>query len=88
MVSAHQVFFVFVIIHNNNREWPQPVLLKKMDEDVLGLGLQVWDPRVSFTPILVKSRYHVIVIRSIQLTLIISCQSLLRLILSKTQLLM
>lgn len=29
------------------REWPKPVLLKNMDEDVLNLGLPVWDPRVS-----------------------------------------
>ena len=29
-----------------HRDWPQPVLLKKMDEDVLNLGLPVWDPRV------------------------------------------
>ena len=29
------------------REWPKPVLLKNIDEDVLQLGLPVWDPRVS-----------------------------------------
>ena len=29
------------------REWPRPVLLKKMSEDTLGLNLVVWDPRVS-----------------------------------------
>ena len=35
-------FYVFSL-----REWPKPVLLKNMDEDVLNLGLPVWDPRVS-----------------------------------------
>lgn len=30
----------------NYREWPKPVHLKAMDDDVLNLGLQVWDPRV------------------------------------------
>ena len=29
------------------REWPKPVLLKNMDEDVIDLGLPVWDPRVN-----------------------------------------
>ena len=28
------------------RVWPKPVLLKELDEDVLNLGLQVWNPRV------------------------------------------
>lgn len=28
------------------RDWTKPVLLKNMDEDVLNLGLPVWDPRV------------------------------------------
>ena len=28
------------------RGWPQPVLLRKMDEDVLDLKLQQWDPKV------------------------------------------
>ena len=35
------------------REWPKPVHLKAMDEDLLGLGLQVWDPRVN-----PADRYH------------------------------
>lgn len=39
---VNKFFFVF-----EKWEWPQPVLLKKMDEDVLGLGLQVWDPRIN-----------------------------------------
>ena len=30
------------------REWPKPVLLKTMDEDVLNLGLPVWDPKVCY----------------------------------------
>ena len=32
---------------NSFREWPQPVLLKKADEDVLQLNLPVWNPRVN-----------------------------------------
>ncbi len=28
------------------REWPKPVLLKAMDEDTMGLGHSVWDPKV------------------------------------------
>ena len=38
---VHKFFFVF-----EKWDWPKPVLLKKMDEDELGLGLPVWDPRV------------------------------------------
>jgi poly(A) polymerase len=35
-------FFVF-----QRWEWPQPVLLKKMDEDLLELKLPQWDPKVN-----------------------------------------
>jgi poly(A) polymerase len=38
--------FYFVLSPAPLREWPKPVLLKNMDEDVLNLGLPVWDPRV------------------------------------------
>ena len=36
----------YVIVRS--RDWCNPVLLKKLDEDVLGLNLSVWDPRVGF----------------------------------------
>ncbi|XP_003386526.1 PREDICTED: poly(A) polymerase type 3-like [Amphimedon queenslandica] len=35
-------FFVF-----EKWNWPQPVLLRKAEEDVLGLNLQVWNPQVN-----------------------------------------
>ncbi|CAI8011918.1 Poly(A) polymerase gamma [Geodia barretti] len=35
-------FFIF-----QRWEWPQPVLLKKMDEDLLELKLPQWDPKVN-----------------------------------------
>ena len=38
-----------------SRGWPQPVLLRKMDDDVLDLKLQQWDPKVYTEHIL----YHV-----------------------------
>ncbi|XP_064402827.1 poly(A) polymerase type 3-like isoform X2 [Halichondria panicea] len=41
-------FFVF-----EKWEWPKPVLLKAMDEDTMGLGHSVWDPKVN-----PSDRYH------------------------------
>lgn len=42
----HMYVWLLLDGHVYWREWPQPVLLKKMDEDVLNLQLPVWDPRV------------------------------------------
>lgn len=54
---VHKFFFVF-----EKWDWPKPVLLKKMDEDELGLGLPVWDPRVCvYLLIMCASVYHVCV---------------------------
>ena len=36
-----------------SRNWPQPVLLRKAEEDVLGLNLQVWNPQVHNTRVCV-----------------------------------
>ena len=36
-----------------SRNWPQPVLLRKAEEDVLGLNLQVWNPQVCNTHVCV-----------------------------------
>ena len=37
-----------------SRNWPQPVLLRKAEEDVLGLNLQVWNPQVCNTRVCVR----------------------------------
>jgi poly(A) polymerase len=39
---VHKFFFVF-----EKWSWPQPVLLKKLDDDTQGLNLPVWNPQVN-----------------------------------------
>ena len=41
-IIVNKFFFVF-----EKWMWPRPVLLKKRDEDTIGLNLQVWDPQVN-----------------------------------------
>ena len=49
VVVQHLFFYILFCFScfSSLREWPKPVLLKNMDDDVLNLGLPVWDPRVS-----------------------------------------